>query len=137
VKLWYAEEGSTFRQDNEENTAMSYRWQQIEQIYHATLECEEIQRTSYLHEVCAGDDELRREVESLLAREKWADLFLESPALDVSLFIRDSPMPFSRCSVVFHFSFFWSAASESHRAPTPCHADRLIEPVPGIEPRRF
>ena len=93
---------------------MSHRWQQIEQLYHATLERDESQRAAYLHEGCAGDDALRREVESLLQREKWADSFLESPALDVSSFIRDSPMPFLRCSVVFQFLLFWSASSESH-----------------------
>jgi eukaryotic-like serine/threonine-protein kinase len=46
---------------------MSNRWQQIKQLYHAALERKESQRAAYLHEVCAGDDALRREVESLLA----------------------------------------------------------------------
>jgi serine/threonine protein kinase/Tfp pilus assembly protein PilF len=64
--------------------AMKDRWQQIEQLYHAALEREESHRAAYLHEVCAGDDELRREVESLLAQEKRGDGFLESPALEVA-----------------------------------------------------
>jgi eukaryotic-like serine/threonine-protein kinase len=63
---------------------MQERWQQIEQIYHAALEREESQRAAYLHEVCAGDDALRREVESLLAQEKRGDGFLESPAVEVA-----------------------------------------------------
>jgi hypothetical protein len=60
------------------------RWQKIEQLYHATLEREESQRTAYLHEVCTGDDALRREVESLLGQEKRGDGFLESPAIEVA-----------------------------------------------------
>jgi eukaryotic-like serine/threonine-protein kinase len=60
------------------------RWQQIEQLYYAALERGEGQRGTYLHEVCAGDDALRREVESLLEQEKRADGFLESPALEVA-----------------------------------------------------
>jgi serine/threonine protein kinase/Tol biopolymer transport system component len=60
----------------------SERWQKIEQLYHAALEREEGQRATYLLEACVGDDELRREVESLLAQEKRTDGFLESPALE-------------------------------------------------------
>src|SRR5712664_1072527 len=62
----------------------SERWQKIEQLYHAALEREESQRAAYLYEVCAGDDTLRREVESLLAQEKRGDGFLESPAVEVA-----------------------------------------------------
>jgi TolB-like protein/tetratricopeptide (TPR) repeat protein len=63
---------------------MSTRWQQIEQLYHAALEREESQRAAYLLEVCAGDDALRREVESLLAQKKRGDGFRESPAVEVA-----------------------------------------------------
>src|SRR5258708_3100734 len=63
---------------------MKDRWQKIEQLYHAALEREESHRAAYLHEVCAGDDALRREVESLLAQEKRGDGFLESPAVVVA-----------------------------------------------------
>ena len=59
------------------------RWQKIEQLYHAALECEQSQRAAYLHEVCAGDDALRREVESLLAQESRAGRLLETPSLEV------------------------------------------------------
>jgi Tol biopolymer transport system component/predicted Ser/Thr protein kinase len=60
------------------------RWQKIEQLYHAALEREESQRPAYLYEICAGDDTLRREVESLLVQGKAGDGFLESPAMDVA-----------------------------------------------------
>jgi serine/threonine protein kinase/Tol biopolymer transport system component len=45
------------------------RWRQIEQVYHATLERAPGHRASYLAEACAGDDSLRKEIESLLARD--------------------------------------------------------------------
>ena len=59
----------------------SDRWQRIEELYHAAREREGCQRAAFLKEACAGDDALRREVESLLAQEKGAEKFLEAPAL--------------------------------------------------------
>jgi Tol biopolymer transport system component/predicted Ser/Thr protein kinase len=51
-------------------TAMTpERWQQVDQLYHSALEREPGQRSPFLVEACAGDEELRREVESLLAQE--------------------------------------------------------------------
>ena len=43
------------------------RWQQIQELYHAALKREPSQRAAFLKEACAGDEALRREVESLLA----------------------------------------------------------------------
>src|SRR5450755_1023093 len=47
----------------------SSRWRQIEELYHAALDCEPGQRASLLER---ADPELRREVESLLAQESGA-----------------------------------------------------------------
>jgi hypothetical protein len=58
------------------------RWQKIEQLYHAALECEENQRAAYLKAACAGDGALRQEVESLLAQA--TNSFLEEPALEAA-----------------------------------------------------
>lgn len=44
------------------------RWQQIEQLYHSVLRREPTQRAAFLDEACEGDDQLRREVGSLLDR---------------------------------------------------------------------
>ena len=63
---------------------MAERWQQIEQLYHAALARGGEERATFLAEVCAGNEELRREVESLLAYEDRAANFIESPALDVA-----------------------------------------------------
>ena len=60
------------------------RWQQVEQLYHSTLEKEVSERAEYLAGACAGDEGLRQEVESLLAYEDGAEDFIESPALDVA-----------------------------------------------------
>ena len=60
------------------------RWQKVEQIYHSALEREPSQRATFLNEACAGDEGLRREVESLLAQEGATGSFLETPALEVA-----------------------------------------------------
>ncbi|MFZ0062930.1 MAG: serine/threonine-protein kinase, partial [Pyrinomonadaceae bacterium] len=62
----------------------SERWQQVENLYHLTLEKEVSERSVYLAGACAGDEGLRREVESLLAYEDRAADFIESPAFDVA-----------------------------------------------------
>ena len=60
------------------------RWQQVEHLYHAALECAPESRAAFLDEACAGDKELRAEVESLLKYESRAERFIESPALEVA-----------------------------------------------------
>ena len=60
------------------------RWQEVERLYHSALTKDPGERSSFLVEACAGDEELRREVESLLAYEDRAETFIESPALDVA-----------------------------------------------------
>ncbi len=55
------------------------RWKQVEEIYHAVLERDSDQRASFLTKICAGDENLRREVESLLA-QKTGDELLGHPA---------------------------------------------------------
>jgi len=42
------------------------RWRQVEQLYHSALEREGDQRAAFLTEACRGDEELQREVASLL-----------------------------------------------------------------------
>ena len=45
------------------------RWRQIEQVYHAALDRDPRSRAAYVEENCAGDESLKREVNSLLARD--------------------------------------------------------------------
>ena len=58
------------------------QWRQVERIYHAAREREAVGRAVFLSEACAGNEELRREVESLLEYEEQAEDFIESPALE-------------------------------------------------------
>ena len=45
------------------------RWSQIGKLYHAALEHEAGERVAFLAEACRGDEQLRHEVESLLAQQ--------------------------------------------------------------------
>ena len=60
------------------------RWEEVERIYHLTLERESSERPTFLVQACAGDETLRREVESLLTYEHDAESFIEAPALEVA-----------------------------------------------------
>ena len=60
------------------------RWQQVERVYHSILAKHPGERSAFLAEACAGDEELRREIESLLAYEDRAENFIETQALDVA-----------------------------------------------------
>src|SRR6185503_4014026 len=60
------------------------RWATAKRIHQAALERHASQRAVFLDEACAGDEALRREVESLLAYEEDAERFMESPALEVT-----------------------------------------------------
>ncbi len=60
------------------------RWQQVERLYHSVVAKPSSERSDFLVEACAGDEDLRREVESLLAYEDRAQTFIESPALDIA-----------------------------------------------------
>ena len=57
------------------------RWQQIDQLYQAALDQEPSARTEFLSSACAGEAELRREVESLLKAHEQAGSFIAEPAL--------------------------------------------------------
>ena len=56
------------------------RWSKIESIFHKALEADESRRGSVIEESCAGDEVLRREVESLLAHHSDSASFIEQPA---------------------------------------------------------
>jgi len=58
------------------------RWNEVEHLCHEALEREEGQRAAFLQSACAGDDSLLREVQSLLAHQKQAEHFIETPALE-------------------------------------------------------
>jgi serine/threonine protein kinase/Flp pilus assembly protein TadD len=62
----------------------SEQWRRAEELFHQALALEPGQRHAFLDEQCCGQDELRREVESLLEFDGKAERFIESPALEVA-----------------------------------------------------
>jgi serine/threonine protein kinase/Tfp pilus assembly protein PilF len=58
------------------------RWQQIDRLLEEALERPPAQRAAFLDEACAGDEELRREVEAVLQAHQQAGSFLAAPALE-------------------------------------------------------
>jgi hypothetical protein len=56
-------------------------WQQVKSIFNAAVDLTSGERSAYLHEACAGDLSLKREVESLLASHEHTEGFLESTAV--------------------------------------------------------
>src|SRR5262245_7170260 len=57
------------------------RWSQVETLYHAALEHEPGAREAFLAQACAGDEELRHEVEELLHYDGAAESFIQGNAL--------------------------------------------------------
>jgi serine/threonine protein kinase len=55
------------------------RWRRVEDLCHEALARAPEDRAAFLSKACAGDDELRREVESLLAHEPKAAGFMSGP----------------------------------------------------------
>ena len=53
-------------------------------MYHAARERPANERSQFLGQACAGDESLRREVESLLAQEEQSGSFLGTPAIEVA-----------------------------------------------------
>ena len=58
------------------------RWQWIKELLHASLDRHGADREAYLNEVCGGDLELRRELETLIKANDSAGEFLEKPATE-------------------------------------------------------
>ena len=63
------------------------RWRHVEELYHSALERGDSERAEYLAAACDGDEELHREVESLLeetggrqvAKDSWGQRGLAYP----------------------------------------------------------
>jgi serine/threonine protein kinase/Tol biopolymer transport system component len=60
------------------------RWRKLDQLFHATLERDPDERTAFVVEACEGDDELRRELESMIAHHEQAQDFIEQPAFQAA-----------------------------------------------------
>jgi len=60
------------------------RWKQVDSLLQSVLERPPEERDAFLHQACAADEALEREVRSLLAAQQQAESFLESPAIEVA-----------------------------------------------------
>ena len=61
----------------------SEKLERIEALYDEARRLDRTQRAAFIASRCAGDDELRREIESLLEHEEQAGEFLEMSAIEV------------------------------------------------------
>src|SRR5262244_3424411 len=60
------------------------RWKQVKELFHSAIAREPGERTAFLDQACAGDEELRKEVESLIRAHERTGSFMDSPALQVA-----------------------------------------------------
>ncbi|HBB97364.1 MAG TPA: hypothetical protein DC054_18450 [Blastocatellia bacterium] len=58
------------------------RWQQLDRLFHSALEREPERRLAFLEDACAGDEELRRQIDALLSAHESAGSFIEKPAIE-------------------------------------------------------
>jgi serine/threonine-protein kinase len=69
---------------SDEESSGAERWRQIQDVCWNVLNRPVHERGSILDEVCAGDPDLQREVESLLAVQSAVPTFLETPAGEIA-----------------------------------------------------
>jgi serine/threonine protein kinase len=69
------------------------RWQRVDEIFQAAVELNPIQRAKFLDDSCRGDEDLRREVESLLSCDEQGLSMIDEPAYQAAagLFLGDKP----------------------------------------------
>lgn len=63
---------------------MNSERQKLDELFHSALEREPGKRETFIAEACNGDEELRRELESMLDHHGRARSFIESPAYAVA-----------------------------------------------------
>ena len=68
----------------------SEQWKQVEALYNAALEIDAGEREGFLAAACAGDEELRREVLSLLSSADRNDSFMEAPLISMGLMLMNA-----------------------------------------------
>ena len=80
---------------------MAAQWPQINTVFLRALDVAPDERSGFLDRACAGDEALRREVESLLASHDEASQFLEQPLIQAAAILEheDSSVPPTRPGV--------------------------------------
>ena len=60
------------------------RWQQVKEIFNSAIAYAPEERSSFISQACLGDEELRGEVESLIASHEQSGSFIDQPAFEVA-----------------------------------------------------
>jgi serine/threonine protein kinase len=60
------------------------RWQQVKEIFNSAIAHGPAERSSFISQACLGDEELRSEVESLIASHEQSGSFIDQPAFEVA-----------------------------------------------------
>src|ERR1044072_4596520 len=60
------------------------RWQQVKDIFNSAITYRADERSSFVSRACSGDDELRSEVESLIASHEESGSFIDKPAFEAA-----------------------------------------------------
>jgi serine/threonine protein kinase len=60
------------------------RWQQVKEIFNSAIMHRPEERSSFVSRACSGDDELRSEVESLIASHEESGSFIDKPAFEAA-----------------------------------------------------
>src|ERR1035437_5229261 len=67
------------------------RWQRVKAIFHGAVESDSASRAQFLREHCGSDEELQREVESLLASAEDPGSLLENPVVGAGAMAAAAP----------------------------------------------
>src|SRR5690349_90628 len=60
------------------------RWQQVKEIFNAAIARGPQERSSFISQACSGDEQLRSEVESLIASHEQSGDFIDQPAFELA-----------------------------------------------------
>ena len=60
------------------------RWQQVKEIFNSAITYRPEERSSFISQACSGDDDLRSEVESLIASHEQSGSFIDKPAFEAA-----------------------------------------------------
>ena len=68
---------------------MADQWHHVNSLFLRALDLDPGERAAFLVQGCAGDEALRRDVESLLASHEQASRFLEQPLLEAAALVAE------------------------------------------------
>src|SRR5262249_681846 len=66
------------------NMMKAERWKQVNDLFQSAVQRTPEERAKFLDEACHDDEDMRRELESLLASHERAENFIEVPAFEVA-----------------------------------------------------